>query len=196
MQVNLLSTISNHGPTISAIGWDRFYLTRGTREEAYPAFYTMEYWDVCSHHISSSTSLITIFMRPTWGPSGADRTQVGPILAPRALLSGMMDFASVCCLKEETLYLNTAVKNAVPFNDIWRNHGMISTSMTHHILFCTGCRLILARDYAYIPWYQVYDFIWYSVFESIPLTENSNNEVADVNYSPRNDMVAFCRQSS
>ena len=128
MQANLLSTISNHGPTISAIGWDRFYWTRSTREEAYPAFYTMESCDVNSHHISSSISLIAIFMRPTWGPSGADRTQAGPMLAPRTLLSEMMDFASVYCLKEETLYLNTAVKNAVPFNDIWRNHGMISTS--------------------------------------------------------------------
>ena len=28
------------------------------------------------------------FMGPTWGPSGADRTQVGPMLAPWILLSG------------------------------------------------------------------------------------------------------------
>ena len=34
-------------------------------------------------------SLIARFMRPTWGPSGADRTQVGPKLAPWTLLSGM-----------------------------------------------------------------------------------------------------------
>ena len=29
------------------------------------------------------------FMGPTWGPSGADRTQVGPILAPWTLLAGI-----------------------------------------------------------------------------------------------------------
>ena len=29
-----------------------------------------------------------MFMKPLWGPSGADRTQVGPMLAPWALLSG------------------------------------------------------------------------------------------------------------
>ena len=29
------------------------------------------------------------FMGPTWGPSGTDRTQVGPMLAPWTLLSGM-----------------------------------------------------------------------------------------------------------
>ena len=32
--------------------------------------------------------LIASFMGPTWGPSGADRTQVGPMLAPWTLLSG------------------------------------------------------------------------------------------------------------
>ena len=29
-------------------------------------------------------------MGPTWGPSGADRTQVGPMLAPWTLLSGIL----------------------------------------------------------------------------------------------------------
>ena len=33
------------------------------------------------------TTLIARFMGPTWGPSGADRTQVGPMLAPWTLLS-------------------------------------------------------------------------------------------------------------
>ena len=36
-------------------------------------------------------SLIARFLGPTWGPSGADRTQVGPMLAPWTLLSG------ICC---------------------------------------------------------------------------------------------------
>ena len=35
-------------------------------------------------------SLIAWFMGPTWGPSGSDRTQVGPMLAPRTLLSGLL----------------------------------------------------------------------------------------------------------
>ena len=34
-----------------------------------------------------STPMIARFMGPTWGPSGADRTQVGPMLAPWTLLS-------------------------------------------------------------------------------------------------------------
>ena len=31
-------------------------------------------------------------MGPTWGPPGADRTQVGPVLVPRTLLSGVLLF--------------------------------------------------------------------------------------------------------
>ena len=34
------------------------------------------------------TPLIAIFMGPIWSPPGADRTQVGPVLAPWTLLSG------------------------------------------------------------------------------------------------------------
>ena len=33
-------------------------------------------------------ALVARFIGPTWGPSGADRTQVGPMLAPWTLLSG------------------------------------------------------------------------------------------------------------
>ena len=36
--------------------------------------------------------LITRFMGPTWGPSGANRTQVGPMLAPWTLLSALAIF--------------------------------------------------------------------------------------------------------
>ena len=41
------------------------------------------------------TTLIARFMGPTWGPSGADRTQVGPMLALWALLSGYWLVASL-----------------------------------------------------------------------------------------------------
>ena len=34
-------------------------------------------------------TLIARFMGPTWGPSGADGTQVGPMLVPWTLLSGI-----------------------------------------------------------------------------------------------------------
>ena len=40
-------------------------------------------------HISMA-SLIARFMGPTWGPAGADRTQVGPMLATWTMLSGLV----------------------------------------------------------------------------------------------------------
>ena len=47
-----------------------------------------------------SYSLIARLMGPTWGPSGAGRNQVGPILAPWTLLSGFLKHV----LKFELLY--------------------------------------------------------------------------------------------
>ena len=40
------------------------------------------------HMHTRKATLIARFMGPTWGPSGTDRTQVGPILAPWTLLFG------------------------------------------------------------------------------------------------------------
>ena len=42
-------------------------------------------------------SLIARFMGPTMGPSGADMTQVGPMLAPWTSLSGLYFMGSHCC---------------------------------------------------------------------------------------------------
>ena len=48
------------------------------------------YLHIRAQHISHLDSLTQIarFMGLTWGPPGADRTQVGPMLAPWTLLSG------------------------------------------------------------------------------------------------------------
>ena len=42
-----------------------------------------------SFDITTQGSQTAKFMGPTWGPSGADRTQMGPMLAPWTLLSGI-----------------------------------------------------------------------------------------------------------
>ena len=42
-------------------------------------------WQTCISGFPGSN-----VMGPTWGPSGADRTQVGPMLAPWTLLSGLI----------------------------------------------------------------------------------------------------------
>ena len=46
-------------------------------------------------------TLIARFVGPTWGPSRADRTQVGPMLAPWTLLSGYVStFCPVCAVND------------------------------------------------------------------------------------------------
>ena len=46
----------------------------------------LTYWGECNHHHCYHPTARS--MGPTWGPSGVDRTQVGPMLAPWILLSG------------------------------------------------------------------------------------------------------------
>ena len=48
-----------------------------------------------------ATSLIAMFMGPTWSPPGADRTQVGPMLAPWTLLSGMLHWVQYCIIRDK-----------------------------------------------------------------------------------------------
>ena len=48
-------------------------------------------------------------MGPTWGPPGADRTKVGPMLAPWSLLSGMLQLTNedkVCGIICELIHWN------------------------------------------------------------------------------------------
>ena len=60
-------------------------------------------------------TLIARFMGPTWGPSGADRTQVGPMWAPWTLLSGyihvilppLQDYRNMMISWHETHYVIT-----------------------------------------------------------------------------------------
>ena len=69
----------------------------------YPAWVRLrlgeEYWaNICIAwwyvlKVDRKSSLIARFMGPTWGPSGADRTQVGPRLAPWISLSGFVNIA-------------------------------------------------------------------------------------------------------
>ena len=42
--------------------------------------------EMSSNRRNKQTTLIASFMGPTWGPSGADRTQVGPMLTPWTLV--------------------------------------------------------------------------------------------------------------
>ena len=59
--------------------WIRALTSENTVSKISPMTYTA---------VHSIKPLIARFMGPTWRPSGADRTQVGPMLAPWTLLSG------------------------------------------------------------------------------------------------------------
>ena len=65
------------------------------------------------HWMLVELSLITKFMGPTGGPPGADRTQVGPMLAPWTFLSGVvcmilffLKYITICyCLDSTTILM-------------------------------------------------------------------------------------------
>ena len=50
----------------------------------------LQEWYGCPKYQWRDIPLIARFMGPTWGPSGADRTQVGPMLASWTSLSGTL----------------------------------------------------------------------------------------------------------
>ena len=60
---------------------------------------------------TTKTPLIARFMGPTWGPSEADRTQVGPIFATWTLLSGVLHMLLLRQVRPSRLYDQTDVRS-------------------------------------------------------------------------------------
>ena len=58
-------------------------------------------------NVGKSITWIYTLMGPSWGPSGADRSQVGPMLAPGILLSGYCTKDS--CYNQYEMNLNKTV---------------------------------------------------------------------------------------
>ena len=83
----------------------------------------------CDNSRNGLYSLIGRFMGPTWGPSGADRTQMGPMLASWTLLSSNSIWA-LCFRKMR--YLSHFFKTLIPdahdtttyYRRIWWRHKM------------------------------------------------------------------------
>ena len=83
------------------------------------------------HSTFTETTLIARFRGRTWGPSGANRTQVGPMLVPWTLLSGQ-----VWCLDDVDL-----------LSRIFRKHS--KHDLEHeHIYMCNGHGLYAYNGYA------------------------------------------------
>ena len=74
-----------------------FFLNRCQISSILPTAYQMAKKSDPSYFAVTEDTLITIFTGPTWGPSGADRTQVGPMLAPWTLLSRTTKLTLINC---------------------------------------------------------------------------------------------------
>ena len=72
----------------------------------------MKIYDPSGATLQDKISLIARFMGPTWGPSGADRTQVGPMLAPWNLLSGVL--CGIILLVCVDAFVGVDVKHYIP----------------------------------------------------------------------------------
>ena len=97
--------------------------------------------DFCQQ-VALMWSLVARFMGPTWGPSGADRTQVGPMLAPWTLLSGMVKLMIQAMFNTSQpepghLWLMAFsnaffVDNILIESIIWANGGLV-----HHCIYAS-----------------------------------------------------------
>ena len=78
---------------------------------------------------NSEATLIARFMGPIWGPAGAERTQMGPMLVPWTLLSGYPEYWVCCfhevvthicvCVLDHRLRLSHICRQAVVWNQCW-----------------------------------------------------------------------------
>ena len=82
--------------------------------------------------LQPSTALIASFMGPMWGPPGADKTQVGPMLATWTLLYWLVISLDV---------INNILNPAV-----WKHCGFVS----NHIIKYLMCSIYLSL----LPWWK------------------------------------------
>ena len=109
------------------------------------------------HPLKRVETLIARFMGPTWGPTGADRTQVGPILAPWTLLPGKQLFT---CVPTST---------AIWLNCRWSYY---IDAKLHHADKKSGSRHQMLAFIRYRPlWWKSIGHRW------IPLTKASDAEL-------------------
>ena len=70
-------------------------------------------------------SQIAKFMGPTWGPPGSCRTQVGPMLAPWTLLSGMLVHHQLDCYEENWMQLMEEIQQFHSLENFTLNQNTI-----------------------------------------------------------------------
>ena len=70
--------------------WSRLPTVGGSKSWLWCTWFARLFRHQPKLNISHQDSLIARFMWPTWGPHGTDRTQVGSMLTPWILLSGLL----------------------------------------------------------------------------------------------------------
>ena len=95
---------------------------------------------------------ITRFMGTTWDPSGADRSQVGPMLAPWTLLSGSISSTSSCIQHGTVKYRAQARQRSCIINTLGdrgndNTHQLFVIFDFYHIFTFTNstCRIQIGR---------------------------------------------------
>ena len=94
---------------------------------------------IATYPKAGKVPLIARFMGPSWGPSGADRTRIGPMLAPWTLLSGS---CFICERKPTSKNIN-------------RRSGELSTYLEHRLLNTQNGRLFQATFQNAISWMKM-----------------------------------------
>ena len=115
-------------------------------------------------------ALIAIFKGPTWGPSGAARTQVGLMLAPWTLLSGRMPQCPVSTEPADniTLAMNPDSRvHGANMEPIWADRTQVGPMLA-------PWTLLSGKHYLIPRWpLKIYDAIWYHhTLRFIPLFHN------------------------
>ena len=111
----------------------------------------------CTASISISVvSPISRFLGPTWGPPGDDRTQVGPVLAPWTLLSGVSFIPSTLYISLSESYIMIHTINNVA-------HMTSSYASFMLILLCCVCSVV---DILYIFFRLLHICVYFDGIES------------------------------
>ena len=93
------------------------------------------------------STLITRFMGPTWGPSGADRSQLGPMLAPWTLLSGkpVQLFWKTCSRWFHLCVTDLQMSCWEDFTTMTGHRAAIMATRRHKTLRCKHPMIIFTR---------------------------------------------------
>ena len=103
---------------------------------------------ICVRHsnwVRCVPALIARFMGPIWGPSGADRTQVSPMLAPWILLSGCRCSNSAksstaeCWWQRNWYFMSIFRVLVISLNLMLIKSGWDLASAHFHIHLCMAC---------------------------------------------------------